>query len=88
MSKSIFIGHFISHNEQRIFMQDNLLNFLNMMQIDALIQMQWYTCIKINDNPFIKMDVKLNGLKFNLKLHLAYVLRWNRGKNIYFFSHI
>ena len=23
-----------------------------------------------------------------LKLHLAYVLRWNRGKNIYFFSHI
>ena len=24
----------------------------------------------------------------HLKLHLAYVLRWNRGKNIYFFSHI
>ena len=24
----------------------------------------------------------------NLKLHLAYVLRWNRRKNIYFFSHI
>ena len=23
-----------------------------------------------------------------LKLHLAYVLRWNRGKNIYFFSHM
>ena len=24
--------------------------------------------------------------KTSLKLHLAYVLRWNRGKNIYFFS--
>ena len=31
-----------------------------------------------------------NRLPINgyLKLHLAYVLRWNRGKNIYFFSHI
>ena len=28
-------------------------------------------------------------LKIKFKLvHLAYVLRWNRGKNIYFFSHI
>ena len=29
-----------------------------------------------------------NKFKLWLKLHLAYVLRWNRGKNIYFFLHI
>ena len=44
----------------------------------------------LSDNfisPFYIM--KLFCLKFtHLKVHLAYVLRWNRGKNNYFFSHI
>ena len=37
---------------------------------------------------FNAMNWPITAVWMALKLHLAYVLRWNRGKNIYFFSHI
>ena len=44
------------------------------------------TCLVLS--PPLSVATFLPVINVFFKLYLAYVLRWNRGKNIYFFSHI
>ena len=63
-----------------------ITNFHLISSLDMYF-LQWASTIQFF--PYLFCSVTLFHIHFSsLKKHSAYVLRWNRGKNIYFFSHI